>query len=82
MTQEPRALQSMAPIRHSTYHRISGAILLLPIAILLSGCPQWGISKILVNPPASSRKRNGLPSYPHVSINRFDGRLLFVFYTR
>jgi hypothetical protein len=41
-----------------------------------------GYLKDISEPPAPSRKRNGLPSYPHVFINRFDGRLLFVFYTR
>ncbi len=51
MTQEPTALQSIAPTRHSIHHRISGAILLLPITILLSACnEQWTISKIWVNP--------------------------------
>ncbi len=37
MTRELTAFRSIAPIRHSTYHRISRAILLLPITILLSG---------------------------------------------
>ncbi len=50
MTRELTAFRSIAPIRHSTYHRISRAILLLPITILLSGCPPWSISKIVVNP--------------------------------
>ena len=50
ITQKLTALQSIAPIRHSTRHRISGAIFLLPISILLVGCPPWKITKILVNP--------------------------------
>lgn len=33
-----------------TQRRIGGAILLLPVSILLVGCPPWKISKILVNP--------------------------------
>jgi hypothetical protein len=50
MTQKLTALQSIAPTRHSTRHRISQAILFLLISILLVGCPPWRISKILVNP--------------------------------
>ena len=50
MTQELTPPQSIAPTRYSTRHRISVAILLLPITILLLGCPRWTISKILVNP--------------------------------